>query len=123
NAAGPWADYVPTPTNGETIGSFDPFNTGVVDHWHVFDAGVAGTYQVQWEDRNNHGSTVYNADVTVSAYKFDFTTPFFTNVDSGYTTPESINLTAGETIHVKVTVKGSYPNYSNGTYLLRFITP
>jgi hypothetical protein len=115
-------DYPEITTTG-TVGSFDPYNTGVKDHWYGFKAVSAGTYQLQWEDKNNQSISTYNSDVTVSAYHSDFTTPFFTDIDSGYTIPQSINLTAGDKVYVKVTVKGSNPNFSKGAYLIRYIGP
>jgi hypothetical protein len=77
--------------------------------WYRFTAGNAGTYQLQWEDygQNGSGGGSYGTDVFVSAFRSSSYTPsnnpVFSNVPDGYTTPQTINLTAGETVYVLVT--------------------
>jgi len=69
--------------------------------WYYF-SGVSGSqYTIKWDD-SYQGSGTYTGDLRVSAYRADKTTAYFTDVDSGYTTPQTITASATETIYVKV---------------------
>jgi hypothetical protein len=79
--------------------------------WYTFVAGTSGDYTLQWEDAEEKaGSSSYNGKVTVSAYHTG-NVPLFEDTIKGYTTnPQTLTLTAGETVTVKVvsTFTGSY---------------
>jgi fibronectin type 3 domain-containing protein len=87
---------------------------GKVD-WHKFTAGTAETYYLQWDDKKS-GAGEKTLDVLVSAYRSADGTPLFSLQDSGYASPKSVSVGAGETVDVQV--EGQ--DRSIGTYALRY---
>ena len=84
-------------------------------HWYKITASSAASYYLQWNDSSN-GAGDKTAYTLVSAYQSNGT-PLFTNYLDGYDTPQSVNLSAGETIYVRVAL---YSGYSTGTYAIRY---
>ena len=80
--------------------------------WYTFTADTAKTYNVQWDD-SVQGTSAYTGNVSVYAYKADRTS-FFSGVNSGYTTPQTITGYAG-TVYLRVQPSSS----SYGTYAIR----
>lgn len=72
---------------------------------NVFFFSIATTpgddYLITWDDSRN-GTGAYSCDIRVSAYRKDLTTPYFTNVDHGYSTPQIITA-QDDLVYLKVT--------------------
>ncbi len=94
-----------TPQNISTAGE-------VKTYYFMATPGTA--YAIAWDD-SYQGSGTYACDVKVSAYRQNLTTPYFSNIDSGYTLPQTI--TAQESI-VYIKVMG-YSSSSTGTFALK----
>jgi len=77
-----------------------------VEKWYAFTASSGSGYRIWWDD-GYQGSGSYNLDVKVTAYHGDFSSAYFTNIDSGYTTVQNITATADETVYIKVISYGS----------------
>lgn len=81
---------------------------------YSFNAIVGKRYGITWDD-SYQGSGSYNGNVSVTAYHQDFSTYYFSYVNSGYTTPQFITAEE-DTVYLKV--KG-YLSDSTGTYALK----
>jgi hypothetical protein len=80
----------------------------------IFTAGNAGTYHLQWEAKDNQaGTSSYSGEVEVSAYSGSV--PLFENKTEGYSSFQTLNLTAGEKVDVKV-----YGTGDSGSYTVRY---
>lgn len=82
--------------------------------WYYFNAIEGTQYNIYWDDSYS-GSGSYTADIEVSAYREDMTTSYFTDLDSGYSTPQNIMAQATERIYIKVE---GYSSYSSGTFAI-----
>jgi hypothetical protein len=73
---------------------------------------------VQWDDRDE-GTGTYTGDVRVSAWRYTggSLSAEFSGDDSGYTSPRSFSVSAGDTVYVKVE---GYSNTSSGAYAVRY---
>ena len=77
---------------------------------------AGSSYTITWDD-SWEGTSTYTGDVQVSANYAD-TTAIFTNIDSGYTTPQT--FTATQTGTVTITLD---PLYATGTVGLEVTSP
>jgi fibronectin type 3 domain-containing protein len=88
-------------------------------HWYTFTAGTASTYHVQWDDMYGNGSAGGKTlPAFVSAYRADGPV-VFTGAYSGYFSPQSVTMGAGETFSIKVEGQGG----STGTYAIQYYDP
>ena len=84
--------------------------------WYYLPVTPGTTYTVNWND-SYQGTGQYSLDVVVSSYKTDQVTPYFTSVDSGYNTGQSITPGAGENyIYLKVQ---AFNSSSTGTFAVK----
>jgi hypothetical protein len=85
-------------------------------HWYTIT--TPGTYLVQWND-SHQGSGAYTCDVKVSAWRYSggSLSALFSDVDSGYTSPRSVTVNAGDTVYVKV---AGYYTSSSGNYAIQY---
>ncbi|HUU01148.1 MAG TPA: hypothetical protein VM425_06915 [Myxococcota bacterium] len=75
--------------------------------------GTAGTTYYVWWDDGYDGSGAYAGDEEVSAYHEDFTTAYFSEVDSGYTTSQQVTIVTGEsTVYIVAHPYGSSDYYA-----------
>jgi hypothetical protein len=81
---------------------------------YYFYTTPGNSYVIAWDD-SYQGSGSYYGNVMVSAYRENLTTTYFSNVNSGYTTPQVI--TAQENI-VYIKVSGYYSS-STGSYAIK----
>jgi hypothetical protein len=100
-------------------GSGSAWTTGTMSagsqiDWYSFTASSGDTYTVQWDD-SYLGTSTYSADIRVTAYRADGTA-FFTNIDNGYTTPQTITGYDG-TVYLRVTPYSS--SSALGDYAVR----
>jgi hypothetical protein len=65
-----------------------------------FDTTVGKSYAITWDD-NSQGSGSYSGNIHVSAYRYDFVTPYFTDKDSGYSTPQ-VFTAQDSSVYIKV---------------------
>jgi hypothetical protein len=88
--------------------------------WYSFTAGTGGTYSLQWEDRTDQAAPpAYTGDITVSAYRStDFA--IFEDADKGYTAPQTLTLSTGEAVRVKVEGRSAS---DTGTYRIQYTGP
>lgn len=82
---------------------------------YYFNATAGQQYNIRWDD-SYQGSGSYTCDIVVSAYRENFSTSYFTDVDSGYSTPKVITASATEKVYIYV--KG-YDLTESGTYAIR----
>ncbi|GEM_PF-626381 len=61
-----------------------------------FDGLAGNTYYIWWDERSS-GTGLSTADIHVSAFHQDRSTPYFSNVDLGYATPQAIVIAPDET--------------------------
>lgn len=106
--------------NGEelTLGTYLPKTIaapGAVNTYY-FMATPGKNYKIYWDD-SYQGSGTYTCDIKVSGYRSNLTTTYFSNIDSGYSTPQTI--TAQENI-VYLKVVGYYSS-SYGTFALKVV--
>jgi len=73
----------------------------ITTKWFYFNATKGSIYQIYWDDYYD-GSYKYISDIKVSAYREDKTTTYFSNIDKGYTTPQTITALETEKIYIKV---------------------
>lgn len=98
---------------GWTNGSM---NTTGGSTWYQATVVPGQSYSLYWDD-SFQGSGAYSLDVVVSAYQSNRTTPYFTNDDSGYTTPWTFTVPAGQTVlYVKV---AAWSGSDTGTFALK----
>ncbi len=83
---------------------------------YCFSTIPGKSYMIYWDD-SYQGSSTYSCDIKVSAYRLNFSTAYFSSIDSGYTTPKTI--TAQETM-VYIKVEG-YSSNSTGSYALKVV--
>lgn len=89
--------------------------------WYIVTVDPSTPYEIGWDD-NFDGSPASTGDLQVSAYDESFGS-YFTNVDSGYTTPRNITTSAGQTtLYIKVMPFGGSAGYY-GTFGIRCSTP
>lgn len=81
---------------------------------YMFSATAGKQYAISWDDRYQ-GSNIYSCDIKVSAYREDLTTTYFSNIDSGYTTPKTITAQDG-IVYIKV---AGYSSSNTGSYALK----
>ncbi len=87
--------------------------------WYSFKAETGKTYSIRWNDKSGNSNLVSNlTDIVVSAYKSDKTTPYFKNIDSGYTEPQTVISSENGFIYIKIT---GYRITDAGKFSLRFI--
>jgi len=84
------------------------------ERWYYFSAENQGLYKVKWDDRLEGSGTCY-CNVKVSAYRQDKTTPYFTEINSGYSNPQFIIAKATEEVYIKVE---GYNSTESGTFAL-----
>jgi hypothetical protein len=113
-AATPTATVLPLGTSTqETIASGTPFQ--------ILSVTVPGpgNYAVSWEDKYQQSTGANNTlDITMGAYNADYTSTYFSGVDSGYLTPTNIAVggTGAQTINLVVT---PFSSNSFGTYTVK----
>jgi len=83
--------------------------------WYYFPGTLGKSYNIYWDDASE-GSGNYTADVVVSGYREDQTTPYFTDIDNGYSSPQTINVLATEDTYLKVTNQGSTGDFAIRIY-------
>jgi hypothetical protein len=90
--------------------------------WYAISSTPGANYTIWWNDSYSgsvnvtNGAHDYSLDVKVSAYHSDYTTPYFTQIDSGYTIYQDQAITAADsTIYIKVE-----PYYSGASYVGTF---
>jgi hypothetical protein len=81
---------------------------------YILNAIPGKTYAIAWDD-SYQGSGVYNCDVKVSAYRQDLSTTYFINIDSGYSSPQSI-IAQESIVYIKV---AGYYTSSSGSFALK----
>ncbi|MDR0628111.1 MAG: fibronectin type III domain-containing protein, partial [Treponema sp.] len=82
--------------------------------WYQFTASTNATYYLQWDDSSD-GTNAYSTDIMVVAFRSLEDILF--QEDSGYSSPQSVSVSAGETIYVGVFVPY---DYAFGTYAIRY---
>ncbi|MDR1251624.1 MAG: hypothetical protein LBK62_05595 [Treponema sp.] len=113
--AGDGNDYKETavsfPANAWRTGAISP-STDDID-WYYFQATSAKTYILKWDEYGGSGN--YTADIRVSVYKADGSTPLndINDIDTGYSSSRTFSGYTG-TVYIKVT--GS----STGTYTIAY---
>ena len=88
--------------------------------WYSFDATVGTDYQISWEDEYEQAASTYTLDVKVSVYRENNVTAYFTDNDSGYSSPKNITALATEKVMIKVEAYSS--TYTTGTFALTATT-
>ena len=83
-----------------------------------YEANVTGGQAYSYShDDSFQGSGTYTCDIDVTAYQEDMVTPYFNNLDSAWTSPQTINVPEGESkIYFKVRGYGGGSN--KGTFAL-----
>jgi hypothetical protein len=111
----------PIPLSGGTYA--DGTVSGVSRDWYSFSAAAGTAYSVQWQDSAQQAGSAYTGNIRVSAYR-DNGTAFFTQADSGYTSPRLTLYTTG-TVYILVESLSSSNSSYDGTYAVRYdtITP
>jgi hypothetical protein len=110
-----WEGITPVSGGSGTIGTLAAGQAV----WHKFTAPSAGTYLLQWQDGDEHGSSSYTADIKVSGYRSNGSLEF-EGIDKGYKAPRFLSLGAGETIYMKVE---GMTAPSNGSYAIQCAAP
>jgi fibronectin type 3 domain-containing protein len=124
NGDGPWSPAVSGTPPPSVLLVYNTWTTGNINavgqevYWYTITAAAAASYFIQWDD-NYASSGTYSGDIKVSAYLSNGTTSIFSDVNSGYNSPRSVSLTAGETIYLRVEGLNS-TSFSNGTYAIRY---
>jgi fibronectin type 3 domain-containing protein len=82
------------------------------EKWYYFNAISGNTYYIYWGDEPITGES-YTADIQVSAYRENLSTPYFVDVDEAYYTAETLTAVATEKVYIKVegvdaSVSGTY---------------
>jgi hypothetical protein len=86
------------------------FTSSSQTHTYQFYATAGTTYRITWDD-SYEGSGSYTCDVKVSA------TPYFSNIDSAYSTPRTITPSSSGNITITVT---PYSSGGTGSYRIRY---
>ncbi len=91
--------------------------TALQSVWYRVPVTAGSSYSVWWADRFAGSSTLYSSDIKVSGYKTDQAASYFSAVDSGYTTAQTVTITADETyLYLKVV---PYSSYYAGTFAVK----
>jgi hypothetical protein len=93
--------------------------------WMSFVAEAGKTYSVYWDDSYQgsytNGFTTYSLDIKVAGYASDKTTRlsgWSSDVDSGYSTAQSLSVTTTQLVYIKVV---SYYGGNTGTFAIRVV--
>jgi hypothetical protein len=87
--------------------------------WYVATVAENTSYTLRC-DSGTDGSGAYTAKATVSAFEADRLTPYFANEELTYTTPQTINVPAGQTsLYVCVSDYDEAVLWSGGSFALR----
>jgi hypothetical protein len=126
---GPYGPYGPLPGPGTgteadpialTAGVWAPgsvpLGSSVV--WYSFNVTGGVMYYIWWNDEDD-GDGTKTGDVVVSAY-YSNGIPFFTEEDSGWSTPEYFTPTTSGTVKIKVVPYGG--SYPTGTFAIAYST-
>jgi len=65
-----------------------------------FEAPDDGSYAVSWTDSEMPDPMICDAVLMVSVYEDDQENSFFVEVESGYSSPQTLDLAAGQTIYI-----------------------
>jgi fibronectin type 3 domain-containing protein len=95
---------------------FDGTMTASGIHNYQFNAVQGNTYRIYWND-NYQGDNTKTCDIRVSAYWEDTGTYIFTDIDSAYTTPQTINASRSGTIILRVR---GFTSSNTGTYAIKY---
>lgn len=74
-----------------TFGSWTEGNIAAAgeEKYYSFNATSGKKYVIVWDD-SGQGSGIYTGDIKVTAYRSDFLTPYFTDIDNGYAPPQFV---------------------------------
>ncbi len=114
-----YSDYDSGYVSGGFTATYIDFNdwtddsiTSGGEQWYYFNAIGGNSYYVYWADSQITGES-YTADIQVSAFRENLSTPYFVDVDEAYYTAETITATATEKVYIKVE---GIDSFESGTF-------
>ena len=84
--------------------------------WYAVPVSAGVPVSIYWNDSCS-GDGTKTCDVKVSAYRADGVTPLFTEVDSGYTQPQTVTDPVTETISLEVQ---GWSSNNSGTFAIKY---
>lgn len=116
---------------GNEISEFGSWTEGTISagqaKWYHFAVNVDEVIEIRWDDSSDDGSGTYGCDISVSAYREDFTTAYFEDKENGYSMHELIVAAETELVYLKVegaddSESGDFALMATISYVPRFVT-
>lgn len=90
---------------------------GEIDYY-FFDATKDVSYDISWQDKLDPSQSGYTCNIKASGYREDLQSAYFVDINSGFTTPQTLIAADNERIYIKVEAQSTVNN-STGTYALK----